>query len=169
MRRILIIGCSGSGKSTLSFILSERLHLPLVHLDKLWWLPGWKTDTRENFDAKLAVELRKDSWIIEGDFNRTIPERLKFADTVLAFRLPRYLCIWRVIKRVFSSYGRIRPDMAEGCPERVDWDFMKYVWNYNRNILPEVETALKDFKGKIITFNSPDQVNTFLKSLDKNA
>lgn len=65
-KRILVFGNSGAGKTTLSLKLAEKLSLPVYHLDRLWWLPGWKTDTRENFDRKLAEILHQDSWIIDG-------------------------------------------------------------------------------------------------------
>ena len=41
MERILIIGCSGSGKSRLARQLGQKLGLPVVHLDQLWWKENW--------------------------------------------------------------------------------------------------------------------------------
>ena len=78
MKRIMIIGCGGSGKSTLARALGENLRMPVIHLDKLWWRPGWEHISREEFDALLEQELVKDSWIMDGDFERTIPRRLQF-------------------------------------------------------------------------------------------
>ena len=74
MERIIIIGCGGAGKSTLARKLGEVLDLPVVHLDKLFWKPGWVETTAEEFDALLAMELAKDKWIMDGNFNRTMPE-----------------------------------------------------------------------------------------------
>ena len=74
MERIIIIGCGGAGKSTLARKLGEVLDLPVVHLDKLFWKPGWVETSREEFDALLAMELAKDKWIMDGNFNRTMPE-----------------------------------------------------------------------------------------------
>jgi adenylate kinase family enzyme len=98
----VIPGNSGAGKTTLALQLQQKLNLPLYHLDQLWWLPGWKEDTRENFDRKLAEILRKDSWIIDGEYIRTPAERLKFADTAILPDYPSILCLWRALKRITS-------------------------------------------------------------------
>ena len=41
MKKIMIIGCCGSGKTTLAKKLSNKLNLPLIHLDKLNWRDNW--------------------------------------------------------------------------------------------------------------------------------
>ncbi len=131
-QRILLIGCGGSGKSTLARILGEKTGLPVVHLDQLYWKPGWQPLSKEEFDDRLRIELAKDQWIIDGNFDRTIPLRLERCDTVIFLDLPRIVCIMSVLKRVISSYGRTRPDMGAGCPERFDLSFLKWVWNFNK-------------------------------------
>lgn len=133
MERILIIGCGGAGKSTLARILGEKLNLPVVHLDQLFWKPGWVEESREEFDRKLALELEKPRWIIDGNFDRTMPQRLKKCDTVIYLDFPRTACLIGVIKRILTTYGTVRPDMGEGCPERFDMEFLRWVWHYNRN------------------------------------
>ncbi|HBM16819.1 MAG TPA: hypothetical protein DD381_10820 [Lentisphaeria bacterium] len=40
-KKILIIGNCGSGKTTLSKKLSLISNLPVIHLDKHYWNPGW--------------------------------------------------------------------------------------------------------------------------------
>ena len=76
MEKILIIGCSGSGKSTLAVALGEKLGLPVVHLDQLWWKEGWRNVTREEFDSRLAMAMNMDGWIIDGNYSRTMEMRL---------------------------------------------------------------------------------------------
>ena len=131
MQRILIIGCSGAGKSTLARELGEKTGLPVVHLDGLFWEPGWVESSRDVFDARLIAELEKPAWIIDGNYARTLPLRLEKCDTVIYLDFPRWLCIFGVLKRVLTTYGTVRPDMPEGCPERFDWEFLKWVWNFN--------------------------------------
>lgn len=133
MNRIVIIGCGGAGKSTLARQLGEKLTLPVVHLDKLFWKPGWVEETQEEFDRKLALELEKPRWIIDGNFNRTMPQRLEKCDTIIYLDFSRLACLLGVVKRIVTTYGTVRPDMGEGCPERFDIEFLKWVWNYNKD------------------------------------
>lgn len=133
MERILIIGCGGAGKSTLARQLGEKLDIPVVHLDRLFWKPGWVQEGREEFDRKLALELEKDRWIIDGNFNRTMPQRLQKCDTIIYLDFSRLTCLLGVAKRIITTYGKVRPDMGEGCPERFDLEFLNWVWNYNKN------------------------------------
>lgn len=130
MERILVIGCCGAGKSTLATELAERTGLPLVHLDKLYWRPNWQPVTAEEFDARLAEVLTGEKWILDGNFNRTLETRLERCDTVIWLDFPRYLCVWGVLSRVLRNYGKTRPDMGDGCPERLDPAFLKYVWQF---------------------------------------
>lgn len=133
MERILIIGCSGSGKSTLARALGKRLQLPVVHLDRLWWREGWENVTKEEFDTALAQELAKPRWIIDGNYSRTMEQRLEKCDTILYLDFNRWECLLGMCQRVLGNYGQVRPDMSDGCPERFDPAFVKWIWNFNKN------------------------------------
>ena len=133
MERIIIIGCGGAGKSTLAQKLGEKLDIPVVHLDKLFWKPGWVEMPKDEFDELLRQEMAKERWIMDGNFNRTLPERIARCDTVIYLDFNRFTCLMGVVKRVLTTYGTVRPDMGEGCPERVDFEFLKWVWSFNKN------------------------------------
>lgn len=65
-------------------------------------------------------------------------------------------------------HGRTRPDMNEGCPERLDWDFIKWVAKYKREKAPGIVTKLEEFKlhGKgIYHFKNPRETEKFIKEL----
>lgn len=132
-QRILIIGCPGSGKSTLSRRLSEETGLPVVHLDALYWLPGWVERSKEDFDARLQCELEKPRWIIDGNYTRTLPMRLERCDAVIWLDYGRLTCLRGVIARIVRNRGNVRPDMGAGCPERFDAEFLRYVWSFKKN------------------------------------
>ena len=166
MERIVIIGCGGAGKSTLARALGEKTGIPVVHMDKLFWKPGWVSIAQDEFDALVRAELAKPRWIMDGNFNRTLPERLVYCDTVIYLDFSRMTCLLGVAKRVLTTYGKVRPDMGEGCPERFDLEFLQWVWNFNKNkrennyrLLNEAEHA------KIIVLKNRRAVNKFLKSL----
>ncbi|WP_066890032.1 DNA topology modulation protein [Clostridium nigeriense] len=166
MKRVLVIGCGGSGKSTFSRNLSEKIKLPVIHLDKLFWKEGWVNISKEEFDSLLNEELKKEKWIIDGNYDRTLKERLKRCDTVVYLDYPRRVCLFGVIKRVISSYGKVRPDMAGGCPERFDLDFMKWIWNFNKTHRANFYNILKEEKDKdIYIFKNRKECNNFLVNL----
>ena len=165
MRRILIIGCSGAGKSTLARKLGEKTGLPVVHLDALFWKPGWMESERQEFDARMLAELEKPAWIMDGNYARTLPVRLEKCDTVIYLDFPRWLCILGVLKRVLMTYGTVRPDMPEGCPERFDWEFLKWVWNFNRNNRENIHAQLDNLPAdKVIILKNRREVRKFLNS-----
>lgn len=143
MERILIIGCSGSGKSTLARALGEKLGLPVVHLDRLFWHSGWTESSKEEIDEKIAAEIEKERWIIDGNYTRTLPMRLERCDTVIYLDFSRGACLAGLFKRILTTYGKVRPDMAEGCPERFDWEFLCWVWNFRKTVRPKIEAQLE--------------------------
>ncbi|KQV81387.1 AAA family ATPase [Rhizobium sp. Root1220] len=138
-RRILVFGCSGGGKSTLSQNLSGILGLRYVSLDReVFWLPGWVLRPRTEQRTLIAGIVAEDRWIIDGNNPKSLDLRLPRADIVLWVRVPRWLCLWSIVKRGFVYHGRTRPDMAPGCVEQMpDWQFISYVWNFERDDVPE--------------------------------
>lgn len=164
-RRIAVIGCPGAGKSTLSRALAERLRLPLHHLDQLWWQPGWVETTMDDFDEKLHAILDTDAWIIDGNYSRTLEARVSRADLVIHLDYPRWLCLSRAVRRILASHGRSRPDMAPGCPERLDREFLTYIWHFRRDVRPRLAAVLDDYPGRCATCRSPREAERLLARL----
>ena len=166
MERIMIIGCGGSGKSTLARQLGDKLNLPVVHLDKLFWRPGWEQVSREEFDRLHREALAQEKWIMDGNFDRTMAERIQHCDTVIYLDFGRIACLTGVVKRVLTTYGKVRPDMGEGCPERIDWEFLQWVWNFNRNKREKNYRLLNETEGvETIVLKNRRAVKRFLKSI----
>lgn len=165
MQRIIIIGCPGSGKSRLSKILAKRLNLPLVHLDKLFWKPNWEEVSKEHFDKLLVEELKKPSWILDGNFSRTLELRLKYADGVILLNYPALTCVLRVLKRVIKNRGKTREDMTEGCNERLDIPFLKYVRSFKRTRLPQMKKVLNQSNVPVIEIKNDRELKRFINSL----
>ena len=146
--------------------MKEKLGIPVVHLDQLWWKEGWKNVTVEEFDSRLAMALNMDRWIIDGNYDRTIPQRLAECDTVIYLDFERWECLLGMCQRVFGSRGKVRGDMAPGCPERFDWEFVKFIWNFNKNNRVKNYTYLAQAKhAEAIVLKNRREVNVFLESL----
>lgn len=149
-RRVLVIGCSGSGKSTLAKALAAHLALPCISMDReIFWLPGWRQRPREDALRRLRGIVEGERWIMDGTSPGTLPLRLARADIVIWLRPPRRASLYGVITRWLRYRGRSRPEMADGCPERIDWEFLTYVWNFEKNESPEIEAKLAEFGAHV--------------------
>src|SRR5579863_2517457 len=88
LRRVVILGGSGTGKSTLARELGQHIGLPVVHLDVLYWRPGWQEPDTAGFRARTAAAIAGDAWISEGNYRETFDLRLPRADTVIILEAP---------------------------------------------------------------------------------
>lgn len=169
MQRILLIGNAGAGKTTFAKQLAEKRNLPLVHLDKLYWCGNWEHLSRSEFDAILQSELKKPQWIIDGNFNRTIPHRLQYCDTVFFFDFPTVLCLAGITKRTLTNLGKVRSDMGGNCVEHFDSQkpsLYRNVLIFNRQHRRDYYELLDNAKGvNVIIFKNRRQANAFLASL----
>lgn len=169
MQRVMIIGPCGSGKSTLSFELARRLGLPLVHMDKLNWQPGWIDSPDGVLLARVEQKVARDRWLIEGNYGGTMGPRLDRADTVIYLDYPVPLCFWRMLRRVWHYRGTVRPDMTEGCPERFDLKFMWYLANWSRGPRQRTEAKLAGHEHKVVRLRSPQALAQWLDTLPPDA
>ena len=164
MRRVLVIGSGGAGKSTLAARLSERLGLPLIGLDAVYWKPGW-VPTPANEWTEIVNELAaRDAWVMDGNYGGTMDVRLARSDAVVFLDLPRLVCLWRITSRALRHWGRTRPDMPSGCPERLSWEFIVWVWNYPVRRRPEILAKLDALRGQkqVFILSSRRDVSRFL-------
>ncbi len=159
----MIIGSSGAGKSTLSIWLSKQLNLPLYHLDKYYWKAGWEMTPKPEWKEKVKELTLKPEWIIDGNFGSTMHIRMHACDAIVFLNYNRIICTYRILKRVLTSYGTVRTDMAEGCPEKWDWEFIKYVWNFPKERTPYTLVLLDKFRNKknIIEIKSRKDLKAF--------
>lgn len=163
MKRVLIIGSGGAGKSTLAKALAERTGLPLIHLDRHYWRPGWTEPPREEWHEHLRALLDGERWIMDGNYGGTLRLRIPYADTIVFLVFPRRLCIWRVLKRYLMHRNRSRDDMADGCPERLAWAFLVFLWRYPVDGVPRVLELLEAHPDKELhVLRSDREVRRFL-------
>jgi adenylate kinase family enzyme len=165
MQRVLVIGCSGAGKSTFSIALGAATGLPVIHIDHLFWQSGWVQTPKDIYLASLKAAIAGERWIMDGINASTFDLRIPRADTIIWLRRSRAACLWRIGRRVLTSYGKVRPDMAPGCPEQFDWEFIKWVWNFHREYDPIISAALDRYEAweRTVTLRSDAEAAAFLR------
>lgn len=166
MKRISVIGCPGAGKSTLSRELAQITGLPVIHLDRLYWKAGWTEENPDMFKEKLNTALHRPEWIIDGNYHNHMEERLPQTDTLIWLDYATWRCIWRVLKRTFASYGKTRPDAAEGCPERFNTGFLLYVLQFRKKSRPKMQKAIESCgqNCNMIIFKNPAELKQWLQN-----
>ncbi len=146
-KRVLVVGCSGGGKSTLSLKISEYFDLEYFSYDRdIRWLPGWQVRDREEQRQIVTDLVRRDRWVMDGTTVSTFDLRLPRADLLIWVRVPRRVALGGVARRVLANYGRVRIDMAEGCPEQLpDREFLTFIWTFETRVAPRLVSAIDRF------------------------
>lgn len=167
MRRIMIIGSPGSGKSTLARALGERLGLPVTHIDQFQFDAGWVDVDPNERDANVWDVIAREAWIIDGNYSSTAEDRTVRADTLIWLDIPLWRRLWRVAGRTLKYYGRNRPDLPEGCPERFSVEFIHYILSTNKRQRAKAagRYAIMSQKAQAFHLCSSRDVQTFLEQL----
>ena len=162
--KVLIIGCPGAGKSTLSKNLADELQLPLIHLDQINWVDDHATISKNEFDIALDKVLKEPFWIIDGNYNRTLEKRIQYADTVIWLDFPRWICLYRVLKRAVS--GKLTNTHKYGNPNTIEKGFLTFIWNFNSNNRPIIQQILHKYPDKHLDIlRKPSQVSRYKKKI----
>ncbi|MGF1655870.1 MAG: topology modulation protein [Verrucomicrobiales bacterium] len=147
--------------------MGEILNLPVYHLDRLYWKPNWVSTSSDEWESILGKILAEPEWIMDGNYGATMDLRLAACDTVVFLDLPRWLCVWRVMKRFLTYRCRCRPDMTEGCEEKLDLTFFLWIWRYRKDKRPQIlaKLARLEKEKSVHILESRLMVRKFLESL----
>jgi adenylate kinase family enzyme len=161
MKKIIVIGCSGSGKTTFSEKLRDKIGIELFYLDAIWHRPDRTHISREEYDARLSEILALDSWIIDGNYSRTIETRMAACDTVFLFDLPVDVCLEGAISRL----GKARYDMP-WIDTELDPKLKRDIEEFPSKNLPAIYALLDKYSDKNITiFKSREEADEFLANI----
>ena len=160
MKKIIVIGCPGSGKTTFAEKLRRVTGLPLFYLDALWHRADRTHISREEFDARLGEMLAGVSWIIDGNYSRTLERRIAACDTVILFDLPTKVCLEGAIARI----GKKRRDMPWIDTALDPW-LKNTIEEFPSKDLPQIYALLEQYKEgrQIVIFRSREEAEEFLK------
>lgn len=162
MSKIIVIGCPGAGKSTFSRKLSEVTGIKLHYLDMLWHKPDKTNISREEFDIGLEKIMTNESWIIDGNYTRTLESRLKECDTVFLLDYPLEICLEGAASRI----GKERVDLP-WTEDEFDEEFKQYIIDFSKDNLPVIYELLDKYcdTKKIIIFKSRNEADDYLKNI----
>ncbi|MGJ8673875.1 topology modulation protein [Rubritalea sp.] len=166
MQRISILGCPGAGKSTLSRQLSDIFHLPVIHIDKEFWNEGWTPSDQDEFRLRMKSIYETPTWIIDGHYYSTLAERLAHTEVVYHLDYPTHICLFRALKRIITSYGQVREDIAEGCPERLDFEFITYLLRFKKSFRESTLSLIRENPNLTVhTFKHPRELRSHINQL----
>lgn len=164
--KIAILGYSGSGKSTLTKLLANHYNIPFLFLDTVQFEANWKERDRDEAREIVYNFMQNDSWVIDGNYSGFYQrERLEQADKIILLDFQRRICLYRAYKRYLKNKNTTREDMANGCIEKMDFEFVWWILHEGRtkekrNHYKEIE---KEFKNKIVVLKNPKEVSLYLK------
>lgn len=175
MDKIVIIGSPGAGKSVLARDLGKILDIEVFHLDRYFWQPGWKEHPRE---TRLLIQQEllqgKDQWLIEGTYLGSSDDRLNAADTIIFLDMPCLQCLWRIFKRHIQYRNRSRPDIPDGCTDRLTVTRILKVLVFPFRGRNHFLAKMRDIRARemhqpgkktILTYRSSEQARNFLLKL----
>ncbi|NIX77469.1 AAA family ATPase [Microvirga terricola] len=171
MRRILVIGSPGAGKSTLARRLAQRLGLPLIHLDREYFGPGWTMPPRDEWREKVKGLAARPEWVMDGNYASTFDLRVPRATVVIWLDVGRWRCLASVTWRVLKNYGRVRDDLGPDCIEKFDWSFMRWIWKYQKDMRPKTTRMLARLRPdqQLFVLRSRSQIPSLEETLLSSA
>jgi len=116
--------------------LGAAYGLPVTHMDTLFWNPGWVPTPKPEMTVQVCAIATGENWVIDGNYAHSMDCRLARATAVIYIDYGRCFCLWRVVRRTLRHLGKVRPDLGEGCPEKWDFSFYKWVWDFNKRHRP---------------------------------
>ncbi|EAC2295605.1 ATP-binding cassette domain-containing protein [Listeria monocytogenes] len=147
--KVLIIGPNGAGKSTFATELGKHYDFEICHLDKLFWQENWNAVAKADFEDKVDnIMSSKKKYIIDGDYFFNLEKRLEHADLVIWIKIPLFLCVANIIKRRFKYMTNVRPDVTEGCDEKLNLSFLLYALKYNKRSGKQTKELLDNVYDK---------------------
>ena len=169
--KIAIIGYSGSGKSTLAEKLSSYYSIPKLHIDRLQFQPGWQDSDRDWMLKEMKTFLSKhEDWVIDGNYSWCCyEERMEQADQIIFLNFSAWNCLARALKRYLRYRGKVRESMADGCPERFDWEFIRWIlWDgRNSSHKDHYKQICSDYADKVTIITNQKELDDFLHKKER--
>lgn len=169
VKRIAVTGPSGGGKSQLAEQLGDALGIRVLHLDALFWKPGWVPSRRSDFEAMQRREVAGDSWIVDAQFDDMLPDWIHNADAVVFVDTPLLQSLWRVGKRRLNRHGSVGTPVGKPGPlHRSLLKVARNQWRYRRTVRRDLlaELARERDGRRVVILRRDGDTDALLRSLD---
>lgn len=165
--KILIAGYSSSGKSTFSKRLSKHYDIDVLHIDAIFFGPNWSHRDHAIVEKEINEFMKKDSWIIDGQYRKLAPQRYEACDQLFLFDFNRYKCLYGAILRRIKYHNQNRDSIADGCKERLNFSFIWWILfgGRKRDSKALMKLYKEKYKSKVTVFKNRRQVNRYLQSI----
>lgn len=148
--------------------IAKITNLRLIHMDYFYYHPNWELRDNDDIIQSVVESIAEDGWVFDGNHSSTYELRAKNAEMIIWVRIPRWRCILNVCHRAWQFRGKTRPDMADGCIERLNWGFIKFIWNFDKRSA-KIAKLLADNKNLKRTYElfSYAEIEVFVEKLKK--
>lgn len=166
--KIAVLGYSGAGKSTLARALGEHYGIPVLHFDTVQYTPNWQVRDRAEAHRIVSAFMENPGWVIDGTYSKfEYKRRLTEADEIILLLLPRMTCFFRALRRYIHFRGKSRPDMADGCCEKMDAEFIWWLlWEgRTRRRRQKFQKVVVQYPEKTVVLKSQRDIDRYLEGL----
>ena len=168
--KISIIGYSASGKSTFAKNIGDILNIPVLHLDKVNFLPNWEERKVEESEKIVLnfIEENNNKFVIDGNYSKFAYDlRMKISDKIIFFDFDRFTCLFQAFQRYNKYKGKVRESMSEGCCEKLDWEFIKWVLFDGRTEerINKYNRVIEQYKDKTIIVKNRKEADDLLEKI----
>ena len=150
--KIVIFGASGAGKSYMSRRIAEFTKHPVYHLDAVFYQNGWVTVSEDEFIERQREMMSGGTWIIEGNYKKTMEFRFSAADLVIFLDVNRFTRIWAAARR----QGKKRPELPDlekrSVFSKEFLDLVKLQWSHGKATHDKVIELCGKYSGKAFLY-----------------
>jgi adenylate kinase family enzyme len=170
VERVVVTGPAGAGKSELARRLGEALGLPVLHLDTLYWKPGWVPTPPDEWEALQRRELAAEAWIADAQYDDVLADWVTAADTVVLVDASPLRCLWRLGRRRLNrAASTSTPSGTQpGSVHRALLKFVRNQWVYRRRVRRELLGELSRSRNgrRVVVVRGGSDAAAFLRGVD---
>ncbi|HEY6738444.1 MAG TPA: adenylate kinase [Actinopolymorphaceae bacterium] len=171
-RRILVYGVTGSGKSTMAATIGQATSLPYHAVDDLMWEADWTPVAVDEQRRRITAICAEPEWVLDSAYGKWRDVVLARVELIVALDYPRWLSMWRLIRRTFHRVVTREP-VCNGNREslRSALSRRSIIWWHVKSFRPKRERMRAWERAadgpRVVRFGSPRQAREWLDRLSR--